>query len=276
MIEKLKQLLKIIYIDKLVLSLKELNYFIIHSVFLLITGKNDFKIKFQGFPIVIFHSNYFKYINKPVWIRLLDNSYEKQEIIAIKKYVKSGMKVLELGGSLGITSVLINSILEDRKNHFVCEANPNLLDNLKFNRKLNNSQFEIINKPVSNQEREVCFNYNHISLGGSIFDKSEKYRDDKHGIYNNIKTKTVSPLQIEKQFKVGFDCLICDIEGEEYNLLLKLSEYFKKFKLMIVEFHFDDNLSKENLEEVKQVYSKNFKLELINHNNIVFINKNYK
>jgi len=139
---------------------------------------------------------------------------------------------------------------------------------------LNNSKFEIINKPVSNQEREVFFNYNHISLGGSIYDKSEKYRDDKHGIYNNIKTKTVSPLQIEKQFKLGFDCLICDIEGEEYNLLLKLSEYFKKFKLMIVEFHFDDILSLKNLEKIKQVYSKKFTIEMINSNNIVFINKN--
>ena len=84
MIEKLKRLFKIIYLDKLLLSLKKLYYSIIHSVFLFFMGKGDFKIKFQGFPIVVFNTNYFKYINKPVWIRLLDNSYEKQEIKAIK------------------------------------------------------------------------------------------------------------------------------------------------------------------------------------------------
>lgn len=274
-IKKIKHVLRLIYVDRLVIYLKSFYFFIIHGIFLIIKNKSDFKIKFKGNLIVVFYDNYVKYINKPVWIRLLDNTYEEQEIKSIKKYLKRDMNVLELGGSLGVTSVIINSILKNKKNHIVCEANPNLLENLEFNRKLNNSKFDIINKPVSNEEKVVSFNYNQISLGGSIFDKSSKYMDDRHGQYNCIKTKTISPLQIEKKNKIVFDCLICDIEGEEYNLLLNLLDYFNSFKLMIVEFHYDDNSSQENFKKIKQVYSKNFTLKIINHNNIIFLNKNH-
>lgn len=64
--------------------------------------------------------------------------------------------------------------------------------------------------------------------------------------------------------------MICDIEGEEFNLLLNLFEYFKEFKLMIIEFHFDEESNYQKFEEVKSLYSNHFDILQINQNNLVF------
>ena len=247
-------------------------YFIIHKIFLILKKEKNFNLSRHGFKFTVFYQNYKYYNNKPFWLRIFDKTYEKQEIKAIKKYVKPDMKILEVGGSLGITSVIANSILKDPKKHFVLEANPNLIENLTFNKSQNNSKFTVVNAPISSSEKNITFNFNNISLGGSINNKLHKYEEFKHGKYNNLKTKTLTPKIIEEKYNLQFDCLICDIEGEEYNLLLNLADYFKNYRLMIVEFHFDLKSDLPNFKKLKKMYSQYFQIIEISHNNLVFFN----
>ena len=260
--------LKLTYLKNICFSFL---YFIFHKVFLILKRKHNFNVNKHSHKFTLFYINYKYYKNKPFWLRVLDGSYEKQEIKAIKKYLKPNMKVLEVGGSLGITSVIANSILKNSDKHFVLEANPKLIENLKFNKSQNKSKFTIINKPISSLEKEVIFNFNDISLGGSINNKNQKYNEIKHGKYNNLKTKTLTPNLIEEIYDIQFDCLICDIEGEEYNLLLDLVNYFKKYRLMIIEFHFDLETDFLKFEKVKQIYDGSFKIIEISYNNLVFL-----
>lgn len=272
-------LLKLIY-RKLKLNYFKKNifnifYFMLHKIFLIFINEKNFNLNRHGFKFTVFYKNYKCYNNKPFWLRIFDKTYEKQEIIAIKKYVNSDMRILEVGGSLGLTSVIANSKLKDQKKHIVLEANPNLIENLSFNKSQNNSKFTVVNAPISSSEKNVTFNFNNISLGGSINNKLHKYEELKHGQYNTLKTKTITPKIIEEKYNLQFDCLICDIEGEEYNLLLNLKDYFKSFKLMIVEFHFDLESDQSNFEKLKKMYSKYFQLIEISHNNFVFLNLSY-
>lgn len=269
LVKQIYRKLKLAYLKKNILRVF---YFTIHKIFLIIKREKNFNCNRYGFKFTIFYENYKYYNNKPFWLRIFDNTYEKQEIIAIKKYVKPDMKILEVGGSLGITSVIANSILEIPQKHIVLEANPNLIENLTFNKSQNNSKFTIVNAPVSFSEKYITFNFNNISLGGSINNKLHKYEELKHGKYNNLKTKTLTPKIIEEKYNLQFDCLICDIEGEEYNLLLNLIDYFKNYRLMIVEFHFDLKSDLPNFEKLKYTYIKYFQIIEISHNNFVFLN----
>ena len=250
-------------------------YKILHYSFRIVYSGKKFNITFHGKKITVFSKNYTSYINKPIPLRLIDGSYEKGEIKSIKKFLTKEMTVLELGGSLGVTSVIINSFLNNKKKHIVCEANPKLIKNLEYNKDQNNCEFKIVNQPVSSLEKKVTFHFNDISLGGSIYNKkyNKKYKDNLHGVYKKIVINTITPEKLEKQFKLNFDCLICDIEGEEFNLLLDLFEYFKDFKLMIVEFHFDEESNYQKIKKIKNNYSDYFNIIKINHNNLVFIRK---
>jgi len=246
---------------------------IFHNSFRIVYRGRNFDITYHGKKITVFEKNYASYINKPIPLRLIDGSYEKQEIKSIKKFLTKEMTVLELGGSLGVTSVIINSILDKKTNHIVCEGNPELIENLAYNKNQNDCEFQIVNQPVSSLEKKVSFFFNNISLGGSIFNKHHKYKDNLHGEYKKTVMNTITPMLLEKQFDLNFDCLICDIEGEEFNLLLDLYYYFKEFKLMIVEFHFDDESNYQKLEKLKNNYSDNFDFIQINQTNQVFVKK---
>lgn len=246
---------------------------IFHNFFRIVYRGKNFNITYHGKKITVFEKNYTSYINKPIPLRLIDGSYEKLEIKSIKKFLTKEMTVLELGGSLGVTSVIINSILDKKTNHVVCEGNPELIENLEYNKNQNNCEFKIVNQPVSSLEKKVTFFFNNISLGGSIFNKQQNYEDHLHGVYKKIVMDTITPIKLAKQFNLNFDCLICDIEGEEFNLLLDLYDYFKEFKLMIIEFHFDEETNYQKLEKLKNKYSDYFDFIPLNQTNLVFVKK---
>lgn len=73
-------------------------YKIFHYSFSIVYGRKRFDITFHNKKISVFSENYFSYINKPIPLRLIDGSYEKEEIKSIKKFLTKEMKVLELGG----------------------------------------------------------------------------------------------------------------------------------------------------------------------------------
>lgn len=274
MLNLIKYILKSIGINKLVYLIQNTWFKFSHWLFLIIMSGKNFNLVFKGKKITVVKQNYFRYKNKPLWFRLFDRTYERQEIKSILKFLDKEMTVLELGGSIGVTSVIINSLLAENHKHVVCEANPNLIENLELNKINNKCNFVIENKPISSKETKVKFNFNDISLGGSILDKSLKYQENNHGAYKNILITTTTPKEIEEKFNLKFDCLICDIEGEEFNLLIDLIDYFKNFKLMIVEFHFDEKINYSKLENIKKNYDPFFNISHINNNNVVFLKKN--
>jgi FkbM family methyltransferase len=269
----IRRLYKKFRINILFYHIKKFYWGILNLIFMKILNKNDFRINISNQKIIVLRENLLSFKNKPIWLRLKDNTYEKEEIFSILKYLKKNMKVLELGGSIGVTSVLINSILTNKEFHIVCEPNTSLIPNLKLNRELNNSKFKIINQPVSSKEAKKYFYYNNLSLSGSLLKLDENYDESRHGKLRAVETKTITPKILEKKYDIKFDCLVCDIEGEEYVLLKDQKAYFQNFKILIIEFHFNFSNSDILFDEIRNIYSDKFIFKMITYNNYVLINK---
>ena len=75
---------------------------------------------------------------------------ELPEQIMALKHIQPDNIVLELGGSIGRNSCIINYILRNKSNHVVVEPSTRELDTLKYNRDINNFGFHIENSAISN------------------------------------------------------------------------------------------------------------------------------
>ena len=188
--------------------------------------------------------------------------YENDEKNLVDKYIKGNEIVLELGGNVGVISNLINKKLIDRKNHVVLEPNGKLINKLKINRKLNSSQFNIIEGIIS-KNKNVKFYLHKNNLSSSIKIKSINY----------IKPKCYNINDVEKKYHLNFDTIVMDIEGAEIDLIRDFD--LSKFEKLIIEFHpgkttnEEINFAKEKLKKI------GFSLvEKIN--DVEFWKKNYK
>jgi FkbM family methyltransferase len=217
---------------------------------------------YQGVLIEISEQNLKYQRNESVQSRLKTNKYEKEEITFLKKHISKDAKFLDLGGSLGVLSCVIANMLDDHSSMTVVEANPNLIDDLTNNRDINDFNFNIVHAAVSSDNREVDFNFDGHNLAGSIARKKH-LESDKWGGYNRKKMKTITPIDIENLVKTKFDHLSCDIEGEELRLLPEMVDYFKNYKLMVVEFHNHnyDVKYKHTRKQIENIYSKYYKIE---------------
>ena len=70
------------------------------------------------------------------------------------KYIEPNDIVLELGGRYGTVSSVINYKLNNKKNHVVVEPDENILPSLINNRCLNNSDYIILPKIISNSNKK--------------------------------------------------------------------------------------------------------------------------
>ena len=202
--------------------------------------------------------------NEKIENRFTNNRYEAEEIYLICKYLQSDDIVLELGASIGGTSCVINNSLTNKTNMVSVEANPDVMYVLENNRNINNLKFNIKHGAVSWENKKIKFNYGCGFLGGSILYKTwlEKYsKQTKQGEYKNIELTTLTPLDIEKEYNLKFNFLSCDIEGEEYNLLYNLFDYFNQYRCIMVEFHSWAETTSLNRNYIENMYKQNFLIE---------------
>lgn len=224
------------------------------------------EIKFRGLIIQLPENVIRHQKNKPTTERFKDGSYEKLEIDTLLPYVNEDSVIINLGGSVGGLACVINNHMANKENMVVVEANPDLINTLENNRDINNLMFHIEHAAVAGQNKEVSFNFNGLSLSGSIHRK-KWLEGNKWGEYKNVKMKTLTPLDIESKYGMKFNTLSCDIEGEELNLLIDMFDYFKDFKVMVVEFHDWPTIknAKQRRHEIEKKYSTYFDVTNLGH-----------
>ena len=228
-------------------------------------------LKFKGLTIQISEKNYIHQKNTPTDIRIKTGVYEQEEISLLQQSITPNSKVLDLGASIGITSCIINRMLNDKSQMVVVEANPNLIEDIANNREINNLNFNIEHGAISYNNRKLNFNFNGLSLSGSIFKKTW-LNGNKWGEYKSIELTTITPMDLELKYNIKFDSLSCDIEGEEYVLLNELYDYFSGYKTMVVEFH--DKCSPPKLDRnfIEKKYSEIFNIKRLGSSSL-FIKK---
>jgi FkbM family methyltransferase len=166
--------------------------------------------------------------NTSMKLELLSGAYEKPEREAVLLYLQPQWNVIELGACIGVVSCITNKLLENPANHLVLEVNPLVLPHLKSNREANGCGFQIMDKALAYDSKTVTFQPLLDFWGNSLY-----HAGGQPPV--TVETTTLANLLEERSFD-NF-ALICDIEGQEYELILREPETIRKAELIVLEVH---------------------------------------
>tara|TARA_A100001037_G_scaffold279240_1_gene280900 strand:- start:119 stop:790 length:672 start_codon:yes stop_codon:yes gene_type:complete len=182
-----------------------------------------------------------KLLNADLKNRLKKSVWEKDEAESAK-YIDPNSSVLELGGCLGIVSLLVNKKLNNPNKHIVLEPNPRLIPFMETIKADNDGQYEIVNAFLSTSEetRDFSLHPNHI-MGGQL---------GKRAGFETIQCSGVTMSALEEKYNTTFNTIIMDIEHGEYDLFTKgffNKESIKNINFLMIELH--KNSKKESLRK---------------------------
>lgn len=143
--------------------------------------------------------------------RFFFDTYEEETRILLDEYLDPTLPVIELGGSIGVMSCLINRRLKAPEHHLVVEANTDLLTILTTNRDRNNCQFAIINRALAYGVQDVVFYQHRKFVGGSV------QRETDRSVI--VPATTLASLVTQHNLPTPIT-LVCDIEGGEIDLVM--------------------------------------------------------
>jgi FkbM family methyltransferase len=161
-------------------------------------------------------------------LALLDGDYEAPERAAVRKYLNPEWGVVELGACIGVVSCITNKLLRNPKAHVVVEINPLAIPHLQANRDRNGCSFRIVNAALAYDTSEVSFKP-HFDLWANFLEQ----RGNRPSV--SIPATQLQRLLAEENFAEF--ALICDIEGQEYELVKHEAETLAKAALIVMELH---------------------------------------
>jgi|HubBroStandDraft_3_1064219.scaffolds.fasta_scaffold66591_1 FkbM family methyltransferase len=166
--------------------------------------------------------------NLPMKLELLTGAYEQPERSAALRYIRPEWPVVELGGCFGVVACVTNKLLRNPEAHVVVEANPLVIPLLISNRNINHCSFKIVNRALAYDADTVTFCPERDFWGNSLYHNGGQ------------PPVTVPATQLGQILREeGFEkfSLICDIEGQEYELVMRELDALGKAELIILEVH---------------------------------------
>jgi len=196
----------------------------------------NLKINIEGFKII-----FPKEMNIDELGGVVFGGYEKAERVLVKKYVRSDDAILEMGACLGVVSLTINRILQDKSKQVSVEPNPHMHKYLVQNKLINNGEFHIETCIVSKKKNVDFF------MGGSAFLSSNTLGRGKKVI---VEGKTLKELR-DQYF--DFTVIVMDIEGGELNFLRSFNLEETNVRLIVWETHLSPNML--SVDELNECYT---------------------
>jgi FkbM family methyltransferase len=164
----------------------------------------------------------------PMKLELLSGGYELPEREAARKYIKPNWPVIELGACVGVVACVTNKILTNPEAHVVVEANPAAIPHLELNRNNNRCSFKVINGAIAYGTEAVSLKPSLDFWGNSLH---------RNGNEPSVSVPAISLKELIQQEHFETFALICDIEGQEYELLMQEAEVIRGAAVIIVEVH---------------------------------------
>lgn len=166
---------------------------------------------------------------------------EIPEQLMTLKHLDPNDCVLELGGSCGRNSCVINYVLKNKKNHVVVEPGKRELAILKNNRDNNNFEYQIENSAICDKPL--------FSLGWRTYHKQ---------VPRSVPVNVLTFDEFKMKYNLVFTTLIIDNEGNFVNMLKAFPNILENIKLIVIEHDFNsfDDINYFN----KTLTDNNFKL----------------
>lgn len=144
-----------------------------------------------------------------------------EQLMAVKHITPDSI-VLELGGSIGRNSCVINSILDTKTKHVVIEPSTKELSMLQQNRDSNTLGFFIENSAISNVPL--------YSLNWQTYQTQ---------IPGSVEVNTINYDDLLAKYKLKFNTLVIDNEGHFVDMLKDFPTILDSIKLLIIEHDFN-------------------------------------
>ena len=156
--------------------------------------------------------------------------YEVDEIRFLKRILRTGMNVIELGGSIGIVSGIVRNIIGPDSKHIIVEANSELISICKHNANPKATTFgtEVICKALAYSVKDkVGFKKGTNSHTGRLCNTGENADQE----IDKIELHTL----VKKLSDTDSYVLICDIEGAEYDMFrIEAKDTFKNLSFAVI------------------------------------------
>ena len=167
--------------------------------------------------------------------RGVDMRGELPEQQIIFDYLPRNSKVLELGGNIGRSSIIISNLLNNPLQHVVVESDPKIAKHLKTNRDRNNLKFHIEVGAISNK-KIIQKEWNTKVL-------------DTNTIPNGWKeVPTITLSNLYNKYNINFDTIVADCEGCLFDILKNNLWILPQIKTIIIENDFDKKEFEKFLE----------------------------
>ena len=212
-----------------------------------------------------------------IFLKFLDDLIQKKNIeIITKNSNKKWDTYIDIGSHDGEMINLLNKNFKIKK-IFGFEPNPESFNNLQ---KLRIKNLKLYNLALSEKNGFDYLQIGHISSMSTINRLNEKsfytkikkliiaifyFKTEVYKKKIKIKKNTLSTI-LEKHKIKKIDLLKIDTEGHEFNILKGIKRYYKKTKIILFEFHYDNSLIKG--------YDFNDVDKFLNKKSFILISKN--
>lgn len=135
---------------------------------------------------------------KVVGVNMSDELPEQELIF---RFIRGDAKVLELGGNIGRSSIVISKVLQKPHHHVVLESDPEIVKELVRNKQKNKCGFQVVNAALSEKPM--------IQNGWTT-----QCHDPQTTIPHGWKVvPTITLQQLMTLYPIPFDTLVVDCEG---------------------------------------------------------------
>ena len=177
-----------------------------------------------------------------IGLAMKSEGYEYPEIRGLKRALRSGDRVLELGSGLGIITALAGQAVAPEGKVLSFEANLAMIsDTKKFLAGHGISNVELRHSvlvPKAKKDEKRDFHLTHSFASNSLLSKDKKFHE-------MVSVPAVQINDIVAEFKPNV--LVCDIEGGELELIPALDA--SGLRAVVMELH-PDRLSVAQLAEI--------------------------
>lgn len=184
---------------------------------------------------------------------IINELYEMGVYKGVK--IKKGDIILDLGGHIGLFSLLASRLVGERGKIFSFEPSKESYELFKKNLMINKiKNVEVYNYAIYKKKGKLRLYLHKYPAADSILNKSKNF----------IYVKSISLKEfIKKKNLKKIDLIKFDIEGSEYDVIKNSKEIIKKAGSVVIEFH-EKIITKEQIREIKQIFKRNkFKPKLL-------------